>query len=196
MVDAALRARNADLLQEIERASARFRRRQWQMGLDGLDELAADGRERIEAGQRILEDGADPGAAYFAHLLVGQVVDAPSFEADLARGDAARRLEQADDGVAGQRLAGPRFTDDAQDLAGRDVERHIVDGQQGAAPRRELDAQVLYFKKWWVVGGDSHYRVPVMTVMAWRRPLVMMLIATLDSARRAASLPKGSPPEP
>src|SRR5258708_34983766 len=117
------------------------------MGLDGLDDLAADGIERIEAGQRILEDGADPGAAYFAHLLVGQVVDAPSFEPDLARGDAAGWLEQADDGVAGQRLAGARFADDAQNLAGGDVERHVVDGEQGAAPRRELDAQVLDLEK-------------------------------------------------
>ena len=128
------------------------------MGLDGLDELAADGIERIETGQRILEDGADPGAAYFAHLLVGQVVDAPSFEPDLARGDAAGRLEQADDGVAGERLAGARFAHHAQNLAGGDVERHVVDRQQGAAPRRELDAQVLDLEQRRIVGRRGHQR--------------------------------------
>src|SRR5207302_1999710 len=98
MIDAILGTGDADLLQEVERTLARLAARQRQMGLDGLDELAADGIERIEAGQRILEDGADPGAAHLAHLLVGQVVNAPSFEPDLARGDAAGRLEQADDG--------------------------------------------------------------------------------------------------
>src|ERR1700730_320511 len=128
------------------------------MCLDGLDELAADRIERIEAGQRILEDGADPRTAPVAHLLVGQVVDTPAFEPDLARGDAAGRLEQADDGVAGERLAGARFAHDAQNLAGGDIERHVVDRQQGAAPRWEFDAQVLDLEQRRIVGSRCHQR--------------------------------------
>ena len=53
------------------------------MGADRLDELAADRVEGFEAGQRVLEDRADPSAADLPHLLVGQLVDAPSVEADL-----------------------------------------------------------------------------------------------------------------
>ena len=68
------------------------------------------------------------------------------------RGDAAGRLEQADDGVAGQRLARARFAHHAQHLAGRDVERHVVDREQRAAPRRELDAQVLHLEQRRIVG--------------------------------------------
>ena len=34
-------------------------------------------------------------AAHAAHLLVGQVVDAPARQQDLAAGDAARRFQQA-----------------------------------------------------------------------------------------------------
>ncbi len=94
---------------------------QVQMRADRLDELAADRVERIERRERILEDRADPAAADLAHRVVWQLVDAPAVEPDLARGDASRRLEQADDRRAGQRLAGAGLADDAQHLAGRDV---------------------------------------------------------------------------
>jgi hypothetical protein len=62
--------------------------------------------ERIERGQRVLEDRADLRAANPAHLLVGQIVDPPPFQADLAAGYPARRLQQADDSASGQRFAG------------------------------------------------------------------------------------------
>ena len=65
----------------------------------------------------------------------------------IAAGDAARRFQETDDGVAGQRLASARFAHHAQHLAGRDVEGDIVDREQGAAPRRELDAQVLHLEQ-------------------------------------------------
>jgi hypothetical protein len=100
-----------------------------------------------------------------------QVVDALAAEQDLAAGDAPRRLEQADDGRAGERLAGARFADHAQDLARRDVERDVVQRQQRAAPRGELDAQVAHFSRG-AVGG--------------------MVSAASGSARRAASRPAGS----
>ena len=62
-------------------------------------------------------------------------------------GDAPGRLEQADDGGAGQRLAGARLADHAEDLARRDVERDVVEREQRAAPGRELDAQVADFEQ-------------------------------------------------
>src|ERR1044072_6053298 len=60
VVDAVFGARDADLLQEIEGALARLAGRQRQVGLDGLDQLAADRIERVQAGQRGLADGAGP----------------------------------------------------------------------------------------------------------------------------------------
>ena len=86
-------------------------------------------------------------AADRAHLLVGQVVDALAGEPDLAAGDAPGRVEQADDRRAGERLAGTRLADDAEHLAGRDRERDVVERQQRAAARRELDAQVADFEQ-------------------------------------------------
>ena len=142
LVEALLGGGNAGLLEQPDRAPARLGGADRQVRLDRLDQLLADRVERVERGQRILEDGADRAAAHPAHLLVGQVVDAPAVEADLAAGDAPRRVEQADDRRAGQRLAGARFADDAQDLAGRDRERDVVERDQRAAARGELDPEM------------------------------------------------------
>src|SRR5690606_28611888 len=92
-------------------------------------------------------DGADLAAAHLAHLGRREIVDAAPRQQDLAAGDAARRLQQADDRRAGQRLAGPRLADHAQHLAGRDRERDVVEREQGAAAGGELHAQVADFEK-------------------------------------------------
>src|SRR5471032_126242 len=155
------------------------------MGLDGLDELAAHRIERIEAGERILEDRADPGATHLAHLLVRQIVDALALEPDLARGDAAGRLEQADDGVAGQRLARARLAHHAQHLARRDVERYVVDGHQRAAPRREFDAKVLHLEQRRVVRGGNHQRSFGLRASRSQSP------SRLTASTRAASVTPG-----
>ena len=59
----------------------------------------------------------------------------------------ARRVKQADDGHAGQRLAGARFAHYAQRLTWRDVKRKVVHGAQCAVARRELDAQVAHLEQ-------------------------------------------------
>ena len=112
------------------------------VGPDRLDELLADPVERVQAGQRVLEDHADALAAHLPHLLGRQVVDALAREADLAARDAARRIDQADHRRAGHRLAGAGLADDAQDLASGDVERDAVDRLQHAAAGDELDPEV------------------------------------------------------
>ena len=147
LVDAGFRGRDAGFLEQADRALARLRGRHRQVGHDGLDQLPADGVERVERGQRVLEDGADLAAPDLAHLLVGQVVDAPAAEADLARGDAPGWIEQSDDRRAGQRLAGAGFADHPQDLTRRDVERDIVERDQGAAAGREFDPEVADFEQ-------------------------------------------------
>src|SRR5207253_1887368 len=63
-------------------------------------------------------------------------------QAHLAAGDAAGRLDQADHGRAGNRLAGTGFTDYAEHFAGSDVERHVIDRGQDAAPGRKLDFEI------------------------------------------------------
>ena len=75
-----------------------------------------------------------------AHSRRRQVVDALAVEPDFAAGDAAGRIEKADDGEPGERFAGAGFADDAEDLARRDVEGDAVERAQRAASGREFDA--------------------------------------------------------
>ena len=98
--------------------------------LDGLDDLVADPVERIEAGQRILEDHADPLAPDAAHLFRRQIVDPQARQIDLAAGDAAGRIDQADHREPGDRFAGAGFADHAEHLALGDVEGDAVDRAQ------------------------------------------------------------------
>jgi hypothetical protein len=72
----------------------------------------------------------------------GEVVDARAGEPDLAAGDAARRIDEADHGGARHRLAGAGFADDAEDLALGDVEGDAVDRFQHPAAGDELDLEV------------------------------------------------------
>ena len=75
--------------------------------------------------------------------FVRKVVDASAFEQDLAASDAARRLQQADDGRASERSCRrrtrpPRPAPHPGAMSNVDV----VQRQQRAAPGREFDAQV------------------------------------------------------
>ena len=114
------------------------------VGPDGLDQLIADPVQRIEAGQRILKDHADPLAPDAAHLFRRQIVDPQSRQIDLAAGDAAGRIDQADDGEPGDGFAGAGFADHAQHLALGDVEGNAVDGAQHAAAGDELDLEIAH----------------------------------------------------
>lgn len=112
------------------------------MAADRLDELIADREQRIERCQGILEDRADHLSAQRRHRSAGQRVDTLLPDEDLAAGDTAGRLEQADDRGAGQGLSGARLTDDAEYLAARYRQRNAPDGGQNAAACRELDDEV------------------------------------------------------
>ncbi|MGY4486602.1 hypothetical protein ACVWWR_005793 [Bradyrhizobium sp. LM3.2] len=103
--------------------SDRFR---W--GFDRLDELVADAVERIERCERVLEDHADPFSPDTAQLFWRQIVDAQARKTNLAAGDAAGRIDQADHRQARDGLAGAGFADHAQHLALGDIEGDAVDG--------------------------------------------------------------------
>ena len=106
-VDAPLRRGNADLREQVDGAPARACGGQSVMGADRLDQLLADPVERIEAGQRILEDHADALAADPAHLFGRQVVDARARQPDLAARDPPGRIDEADHGGTRYDLPAP-----------------------------------------------------------------------------------------
>ena len=142
-----MRFSGAGMPTSASRSMARLRAaglRQVEVGPDGLDHLVADPVQRIEAGERVLEDHADALAADPAHFLRRQIVDPHARQIDLAAGDAAGRIDQPDHGEAGDGFAGAGLADHAQHLALGDVERHPVDGAQRAAAGDELDLEVTH----------------------------------------------------
>src|SRR5881397_1101165 len=73
-------------------ALARRGLRKIQVGPDRLHDLVADPVERIEAGQRILKNHADPLAPDAADFFRRQMIDPRSRQVDLAACDAAGRI--------------------------------------------------------------------------------------------------------
>jgi hypothetical protein len=67
---------NADLGEKVDGAAACGLLGEVEVCADRLDDLVADPVERIERGQGILEDHADPLSPDAAHLFRRQVVDA------------------------------------------------------------------------------------------------------------------------
>ncbi len=116
------------------------------VGLDRLDQLLAD---RVERVQRWSAGPGRPCRSRWPRILRissgGRLSMRSPFKQDLAAGDAAGRLQQADDGGAGQRLAGAGFAHDAEDLTGGDVEGDVdrrlsaCRGGWGTGRRRSSD---------------------------------------------------------
>ena len=129
--------------QSIALAGAPRRRDSAHMRLHRLGQLPADGIERVERRQRVLENHADAAAPDAPQSVpaVRLSMRSPSSRTS-PDSDAARPLQQPDDRGAGQRLAGAGFADDAQDFAGVDAERDTVQCPQHAAPGGKFDDQV------------------------------------------------------
>src|SRR6218665_77136 len=147
MVDALRGCRDAGVLQQPDRTLAGLGGRYRQVGQNGFTQLAAHRVQRVQRGQRVLKDGADAAPANVAQLALAELVDALALQQDLARDDAARRLQQADDGRAGERLAGAGFPHHAQNLAGCDGKADVIERAQAAAPAGEFDHQVFDFQE-------------------------------------------------
>ena len=142
-----MRLSGAGMPTSASRSMARLRAaglRKIEVGADGLDQLIADPVQRIEAGERILKDHADPLAADAAQFFRRQIVDPHARQIDLAAGDAAGRIDQADHRKTGDGFSGAGFADHAQHLALGDVEGNAVDGAQHAAAGDELHLEVTH----------------------------------------------------
>ena len=85
-VDAHLRVRDADHAEHLDSPPPRLAGGDPGVEQDRLLDLAADGRHRVEARHRLLEDHADLAAAQRAHLRHGQREQVAAVEADAAVG--------------------------------------------------------------------------------------------------------------
>src|SRR5207237_2726885 len=76
-------------------------------------------------------------------LAVGELDEVAPAEECAACGDAAGARKDPEQRERGHALPAARLADDAEGLAGRDVERDAVDGVDRPARGPELDSQVL-----------------------------------------------------
>ena len=75
------------------------------------------------------------------------MIDSITLEAYLSARHSSRMLNQPDDCSASNRLSGAGFADHAEDLALRDIERHVVDGDELAPAAEELNSQISNAKR-------------------------------------------------
>ncbi|OIQ65517.1 hypothetical protein GALL_529230 [mine drainage metagenome] len=157
----------ADFGEQINGTLARGLLRQIGMGPDGLDQLIANPVQRIEAGERILKDHPDPFSPNTAHLFRRQIVDPQARQKDLATGNAAGRVDQADYRKARDGFSGAGFAHHAQHLALGDIEGNAVDGAQDVAAGDEFDPEVSHGKN-----GVGH--------AVWFPEVAALIIGVLD----------------
>jgi len=105
-------------------------------------DLLVHPHHRVERRQRLLEDEADLAAAHRAHRRLVEPRQRAALEPDLAARDGQAGRQQPRYGARGDGLAGAGFADEAQRLAGTDVERHALDQRHAAdADAQRLDAE-------------------------------------------------------
>ena len=109
-----------------------------------LDELLADPHVGIERGHRVLENHADAFASDGSKLGIGgaQQVGAVEFRAG-ALDAGGRAREEAEQGSAGDGLAGARFSDQTERLAALEGKTHAVDGAEDGSAGVKGSAEVL-----------------------------------------------------
>jgi hypothetical protein len=137
VVDPPLRLGNAGRRQELDGPGAAGASAEPGMQREHLADLRADRVQRVERCHRLLEDHGDLAAADGPHLALRLPAQVLAAEADHApRGGA---VDEPQDRERRHRLAGPRFADQGDLLAGRDGEGHVVDHRRPP----EADRQVL-----------------------------------------------------
>jgi len=146
-VDPSFRCGNADLAQKLDGPSAGLRIVQPGVCLDRLDQLTTDGIEWVQAGERILEDGADIAATNLAHFLIGEIVDAAAVQPDISFGYSPWWFQQPDNRSPSERFASPALADNTENLAFLDRKGNIVDSNQCFPACRELYSKVFNFQK-------------------------------------------------
>ena len=142
VVDALRRRGDPHQLEHFDRARLGGLRRHRGVGQDRLDDLLADGVDRVERGHRLLEDHRHLAAAQLAALVGRQrqhvaVAEHHRLGLDLAR----RARHQAHDRERRHALAAAGLADQADGAAARHAEADAVDGAEQAAVRREVGLQ-------------------------------------------------------
>src|SRR5690606_29810185 len=144
-LEAALRCRDADLAQKLDRAAAAVGAAAALVHFERFHDLETDGEGGGETRDRLLEHHRDVLADDAPPLGGSHGEKIPPLEGHSVGGDAAGPGDQAHERQQRDALAGPGLADDAEHLARLDGEVEAVDGAKEAACRLELDGQIADF---------------------------------------------------
>jgi hypothetical protein len=109
------------------------------VGLHLLRDLVADGEDRVQARERLLEDHRHVIAPERAHVVFGDAEDLAAVEPDLAADDLGRRdVEEPHDRERRDALAACGLADEAHGPAPRHGEAHAVHGLHRAVHDVEM----------------------------------------------------------
>ena len=106
-------------------------------------QLGSHGVERVERGQRVLEDDREFGACDLAALPAVGAEQVDAAERGGALDDVGDGLEQADERGGGHRLAAAGFAEQGEGFAAAGLEADLVDGAHGAGDGADLDAHAV-----------------------------------------------------
>ena len=146
--EALLGLRQADLGQELDDMGPRILARDAFVNLDHLAHLLLDGVQRIERGERLLEDHGDAVAADFPHGSFVGLQEIRAEKTDLPLGVKGRGIiQKPHDRERGDRLARARLTHQGHRLAAPDRERDAAHGLDQRALDAEGDGEIVNFEK-------------------------------------------------
>ena len=115
------------------------------VGLERLGEVVADPHQRVQPGQRLLEDHAEVAAAHGVLLLRLELEHVGAAESQLAVAGAPVG-QQPDQAASQRRLAAARLPHQTEDLARVQVEAHAVDRTDRTTLGAVPDPQVAYLE--------------------------------------------------
>jgi hypothetical protein len=120
------------------------------MGLDGFGDLRADGHDRVEGGHGLLEDHGEGSATMAAHGFFGEGEQIVPIKGNVSS-DLRGGGKQSEEGEGGGGFAGAGLADEAEGLAGVDVEGDVADGGTVA----EGYGEIFYFEKCPIAHGST-----------------------------------------
>ena len=134
---------DADQVEQLDRTVVRRLLRAAEVPTAHLGDLGADGEQRVERRHRVLEDHRDLLAAHSRSVSSASCTSDSPFQRTSPPVILPGQLDQPEQRLGGDALAGAALADEAERLAAVEWKRHAAHGLHDTAPREEIDVQVL-----------------------------------------------------
>ena len=147
LVQRLFRLRNSDPCDKLKRPGARLIGRA-AVGGHRLDDLPADGVDRVEVAEGVLENHRDALAVQRTMLFIADLQEVLPTEQDFTGHDMRRgHVQKVHHRRRGHRFSRPAFTQNGKGFAAPDAPRHVLDRMHGPACGMKIHRQVADFKQ-------------------------------------------------